>query len=378
MSFYELLGRFSKVFKKGPVWVLLRIRYELRSPSFRTTKRVMVAFKTVEKMVCSLFYKDDSFDEDYVTAVYDLNTQTETFDFSIFLAGAELFAQKNGKESFVVLFVLPNKDHEVIGSKLNNPLFEEGMFRWRFENIVLSLVNLCPACIGYSVLPKNLSLSEEIKGKLVFPEFYDGKYNPTDFSREVFQSENKFVGLRATVQGIKYIKSWKESNKIMDNIVTITLRNYTYLEVRNSNIPEWVKFAKLVRSEGFTPVFVPDTFTCFEKDNRLDGFIVFRDPCWNLSLRMALYEQSYLNFSVASGPACICHVNKKVNAICMKQLTENSSYNNESFYKDMGIKIGQRKYPFAEEHQILSWEEDNFESISEEFYKFLKNHPRSS
>ena len=44
-----------------------------------------------------------------MTAVYDLNVNPITFDFVYFLVGAELFAKKYGKNSFVVSFVQRKK-----------------------------------------------------------------------------------------------------------------------------------------------------------------------------------------------------------------------------------------------------------------------------
>ena len=68
--------------------------------------------------------------------------------------------------------------------------------------------------------------------------------------------------------------------------------------------------------EGFEPVFIPDTDSCFVQEVKLDNFFVFRESSWNLGLRMALYEESYLNF-VSAGPASIAQLNRKVRYISM-------------------------------------------------------------
>ena len=98
--------------------------------------------------------------------------------------------------------------------------------------------------------------------------------------------------------------------------MTITIRNYKFDALRNSNIDEWVKFAEWLIEEGFAPVFIPDTDSCFIREVKLDNFFVFRESSWNLGLRMALYEESYLNFASA-GPAAIAKLNRKVRYINM-------------------------------------------------------------
>lgn len=369
MSFRMSARIVGKIFEKGPMWAVRRVKNEIKSPSFRITKQVLTAVKKSKRWLGTLFLKSESHDQDYVTAIYDLNSNAITFDFSFFLIGAELFSRRNGKNSFVVWFARRNNDSEK--NETYNSIVDESSVKWRFENVVLPLINLCPACIGYSVLPEMADISEAIKGKLVYPDLYDGKYIPGMDYREIFLSarQGKFVGLRASVQGIRYIQSWKEANNLTGQIVTITIRQYGYDVSRNSNIDEWVKFAELIKVKGMTPVFIPDTDGCFERDHRLDGFIVFRDPCWNLGLKMALYEKASLNFFVSNGPASIAILNRTVKYIIMKQIVAESVQAKESILKDCGKRIGEN-YDFAEDYQVTSWNEDSVENILDEFRKF--------
>jgi hypothetical protein len=374
MNFGKTKLLFQKIYTKGLFWVFLRLKREVKTPSFKTTKYLMKAFKTAQRWICGLFYKDKRVNEDYVTALWDLNEDPMTFDFAFFLVAAELFAYKNGKNTFFVQFIR-SSDAVEIGPPVDS-ILDTSDIRWRFENIVIPLINLCPACIGYSVSSHVTSLPELIKGKLVYPDLYDGKYAPrAEYYKEVFHTKENFVGLRAPIKGAKYIELWKKFNKIENNMVTITLRQYNYDPIRNSNIDEWVEFAGFIERQGFTPVFIPDTFSCYELDKRLDDFIVFRDPCWNVSLRMAMYEGSYLNFFVPNGPPTIAQLNRDVASIFMKYCVEGSLQSGADVHKNLGLEIGQRKYGFSREYQILSWQDDKFENICEEFNKFLVEHP---
>jgi hypothetical protein len=366
----RLISIFSKIYNKGPLWAFLRIRQEYRQPSFRFVADAIVAFKKINRRLKAILFKEKDGTADYVTAVYDLTASPITYDFAYFLAAAELFALKNKKSTFIVLFV-PRRDDFIIDKKYRLVIDEENM-KWRFENIILPLMSIYPACIGHSILSQRSEVSEAIKGKFLYPEFYSEGFFAADFYREVFASKNKIFGFSASTQGKRHIESWKKFNKIPDQIITITLRRYNYDAIRNSNVDEWVKFAQFIREKGFTPVFIPDTETCFEHDPRLDDFIVFEAPCWNLGIRIALYEGAVLNFSTPNGPLAIAQLNRNAASISMKTLVQGSMHASVESITNTGISVGQKTYGFFEDHfQVLSWKDDTFENICEEFNRFL-------
>jgi hypothetical protein len=375
MNSKQLISICRKIFSKGPLWAFLRIRQELRQPSFRSVVDAMVALKKTNRRLKAIFFNEKEEDTDYVTAVYDLNVYPITFDFAYFLAAAELFALKNKKSAFIAVFVLQHDDN-ISDEKYRSVVDEENM-KWRFENIILPLMSIYPACIGHSILPKRSNTSEAIKGKFLFPEFYSESFSTAvDCYREVYASKIKFLGFSASIQGKRYVESWKKLKKITGKIVTITLRRYNYDPIRNSQVDEWVKFAKFIREKGFTPVFIPDTEACFEHDPRLDDFIVFEAPCWNLGIRMAIYEEVCLNFFTSNGTVNIATLNKNVASIIMKQLVPGSIVSNPEINIQRGVSVGQKTYNLFEgQFQTLSWEDDTFENIREEFNSFLAENP---
>ena len=375
MNSNRLLSIFKKVCKNGPVWAFSRIRREFRQPTFMFVADAMVAFKKFNRRLRGIFFKEKENTADYVTAVYDLTASPITYDFAFFLASAELFARKNNKSTFKVLFVPRNDDYTI--EKEYQLAVDEENLKWRFENIVLPLMSIYPACIGHSLLSQRSDVYEEIKGKLLYPEFYSESFFAVDFFRDVYASKNKIFGFSASTQGKRYIESWKKSNKINGKIVTITLRRYKYEAIRNSNIDEWVRFARYVKEEGFTPVFIPDTETCFEHDPRLNDFIVFEAPCWNLGIRMALYEEVDLNFFTSNGTATIAQLSRKTASIMMKHVVPGSLQANLEVNEKRGISVGKKSYDmFEDQYQVLSWEDDTFENIREEFNRFLAERAR--
>jgi hypothetical protein len=377
MNSKRFISIFRKIYSKGFQWAFFRIQQEFRQPSFRFVLDAVFALKKTNRRLCSIFLKEKKVIPDYVTAIYDLNVSPITYDFSYFLAGAELFTLKNKKRAFVVLFVLQDS-HKIkneVSQEYRIAVDEENM-KWRFENIILPLMSIYPACIGHSILPKRSDISKAVKGKILYPEFYSERFPTADYYREVYSSKNKIVGFSALIQGKRYIESWKKFNIINDQIITITLREYNYDTSRNSNVEEWVKFAKFISEKGFTPVFIPDTDACFEHDPRLDGFIVFEAPCWNLGIRMALYEGVDLNFFSSSGTVTIAQLNRKVSSIAMKHFAPGSLHATTELNQERGISVGQKSYDmFDDQFQILSWEDDKFENICEEFNRFLAEKP---
>jgi hypothetical protein len=311
----------------------------------------------------------------YLTAIYDLNVHPITYDFSYFLAGAELYANKQGKSKFFVWIVLRDGRARDVG--LYERIVDQDNLNWRFDNILLPLIPLCAACIGYAVVTSLPHNEETLKYEPTYPEFYGKRYNPSFDYRDFFLMAKKyhFDGLCASMQGIKYIKNWRDENSIHKPIVTITIRNYGYDQGRDSQVSEWITFARLISENGFAPVFLPDTDESFKHDQKFDDFLVFREPCWNIGLRIALYEKSYLNFFVPSGPGALAQLNKRVSYICMKMNAMNSLWASKEMYKDRGIEFGMRKYSFASNNQVLSWKEDLFENICEEFYDFVAANP---
>ena len=375
--YYKVVGVIYKIHKKGLAWAVSRIKVEFRTPSFRLTRGLINVMKAAEANLKGLIKKPHFPDEssNYLTAIYDLNVHPITYDFAYFLAGAELYANKQGKSKFFVWIVL--RDGRLRDVGLYEQIVDQDNLNWRFDNIVVPLIPLCSACIGYAVVKSLPDIEETIKYKPTYPEFYGKRYHPSFDYREFFlmAKQYHFNGLRASMQGIKYIKGWRDENSIYKPIVTITIRNYGYDQGRDSLLSEWITFARLISKNGFSPVFLPDTDEAFTRTQKFEDFLVFREPCWNIGLRIALYEESYLNFFVPSGPGALAQLNKRVSYICMKMHAINSLWASKEMYKDRGIEFGMRKYSFANNNQILSWKEDFFENICEEFYGFVDANP---
>ncbi len=377
ISFLRLNLIVKKIRKKGFGWVYSRIQKEFVSPTFALTRYVSRQIESFRK-ICQRNNASQNkiVPEDTLIFVYDLNVVPATFDFAFLLAAAETFGKSHGMSKVFVLFL--QKNLEQIGDEEYSAIVSQDSQQWRSNNILLQLCQLYPACSGYGFLPSNAKVDNFIQNKLVYPARYSSTYKSYAKNyAEIFELIDKrlFTGFSASQTGINYIHQWMSCNDIAGRMVVITLRNYGYDETRNSNIAEWVKFARWVKNEGFTPIFVPDTETCWTSTKELEHFTVFTEPCWNLGLRMAIYEQAFVNFFYSNGTSVIGSLNKKISLIAMCPIIEDSLHQKAEVLNSFGLESGQRRYNFAEKHQFLSWKRDTFENIREEFLEFVSSVP---
>ena len=93
---------------------------------------------------------------------------------------------------------------------------------------------------------------------------------------------------------------------------------------RNSNLEAWTAFARSLDPTRFMPVFVPDLEQTLNGQlHALQGHPVLGEAAWNLGLRMALYERSYISLGVNTGPMGLCWLNARTHYATLKMAPEN-------------------------------------------------------
>ena len=370
----EVFRKIYSKFRKEPSWLLKRILLEFRSPVLPSTKFIFSNFNKLrilyQKLVRHLLSHADDHGDDVLSVFYDLNCNPITFDFAYFLVGAEVFAKQNGKSKLFIWFVQKNKDSIKDEEYLKH--VDEGSQDWRINNVLLPLARMHTAYAGYGILPQGTSVNKYIKRDLIYPEGFCENYSPRFNYKDLKDSIglSTYRGFQISLQGQKYINSWKNYSKIRSPIVSITLRNYGFDPSRNSNIKEWAKFADWVSQRGYTPVFIPDVDTCWEPDNGLGAYLVFTEACWNLEIRMAFYNSCFVSFFYSNGLAACAILNKNIRCISMHPIISDSLVANEKAYTTNVMTIGDRTANFGESFQWSSWKRDSFENIKSEFLEF--------
>lgn len=331
---------------------------------------------------------------------YDLSVYPGSFEIIDFLVLSDIEREERGLDSFH-LVIVPKPNYLMSGQgKSSSSSFhtdDKELVNWRIKQILLPSAYLMSSCNGITVC------SSRYEAKTLFSSNSFHKF-PSDYRTDVsanmltyipsyFQRLNSFAqcssipSLEATKTAIDFVQDWIKFNNLADKkIVTLTLRDSPNYVKRNSTIEDWVKFAEGLDLNIFHPIFIKDTFTSFKSNihntsnkesgikdnfNIMDKFI-FYEASWNIELRMAIYELSYVNLFVSNGPAALCINNKKTSYIVFKMLNEEYNVTSPISYERIGFPVGSQ-YIQATPFQKIVWSsDDNYETILDEFNKFCK------
>ena len=303
--------------------------------------------------------------------VYDTNRNPITFDFVYFLA--TLASLANGRD-FSICIIKRSFEVFQVEEMIKGHLSDED-YHWRLHNILLPLTSLFEKCTSVYLVENYEDLSGAIKVKTIFPERGVGNYFPVFSYKDFYRLVNTFgANLTPPARAKRYVEDWIEAGNYRKDLITVTLRQYSFDRERNSNLAEWKAAADWLRLQGYDVVIVPDTEASFEKFD--EG--VFAEPCWNIGLRAALYEKASLNFFVSSGVNALAQLNPRVNYVIMKFFVPNSITADVDALSHGGhleaIDSDRRRFNFSKvnvgAYQIVSFEEDSLVNIQREFRLF--------
>jgi hypothetical protein len=151
--------------------------------------------------------------------------------------------------------------------------------------------------------------------------------------------------------------------------VVITLRETTVQPQRNSNLGEWLKFADSI-SDEHEVLFVRDTAKADESFQRL----AWRRPAKNAYVRAALYQRALCNLMVCTGPVNWCNFSDAPVLIFKQLVPALPTWDGGQpigWRKQCHLEVGEQ-LPWASPLQRLTWKDDTFEHIREEFEGFME------
>jgi len=367
----------SKINTHGLSWLIKRIGVEFRLP---TTKfglimldfnkllfRVLLfPFKVILRIL--LWAKCDA---STIYAFIDLDVCPVTYDVVDFLLLATLEQKEKNLDSVHVI-VVPGHDK---GFKEEEPgyasIYDHDSRRWRLNNLCVPILNLAPNISGYTICSsRNQASLLLILAKHVSPEGYSVLFPKIPKRSELMDrahaGEALLPFLQSPPQAVKYIENWLSHIAEDRRVICITLRESRYGPERNSNVDAWVKFARQLDPMLYQPIFILDTDTAMAFDSAyFSGLTVFREGAWNVCLRSALYEKSWLSMGVVCGPTELCWYNQNCRYMFFISL-DNLSEERVGLMKESGFDIG-HQFIFAEPLQQIIWEEDNLDIITTSF-----------
>ena len=371
-----MLQLLKKIKQKGFPWFFKRLTLEFRSPYYPITKKLitlLIKFKFLNAIPSIKLHKSKA---EILNIFYDLNIEPNTFgDFAHFLVDAEIFGNQHDKNK-LFLWIIPKEIEIQEDDDDFTKIVGVHNWEWRICNMLVPMISLHPNFIGHAVLPKGAPINPIVNNDLRYPDEFSDNYRPRlpDFlERRENYKNNLFEGLSAPPQGKKYIADWSKSLNCNQKLISITIRDYGFDPSRNCNVGEWLKFADWLEVKHYKPVFVPDAGSAWGLDNRLKHHLIFKEACWNVPLRMALYEECALNYFYSNGCALIAILNKNVPSIVMMPAVEDSIVCAEpNIMHDP--EIDPRRLAFAQQNQWWSTETDTFENLKKDFLEYEFQH----
>lgn len=310
-------------------------------------------------------------------AFYDLEVAPATFDICKFIVLAEFERRKIGCD-FLHIIIVPGpaygfreKDFNTY-RQLGASDYDIDIMRWRLSNILVPICWLMPSCQKVTICTsRDEGQAVELSlAKHIFPSRYSVR-SPThchEIGQMVsFASKVAILpSIQATPQGRLFVGDWIKSNVGERKLVTITLRECAYEHARNCSIEDWGAFVQGLDTKIYCPVVLRDVDAAFGPlPPELEGVLIFQEAVWNLELRSALYELSYLNMSTINGTTSLCTYNRKTRFITIykRNTCGAATY---AYSHSQGLAPGSQ-FTWTTPFQQLVWENDRIDVLQTAF-----------
>ena len=297
---------------------------------------------------------------------YDLSCSPLTYDFFWALAEAESRRMLMGLEKIEVIIV-PGRES---GLRREIPAYGAVLNREkrckRIFDLLLPATRLFPHCKGISICENRF---EGFVNYLFFswnilPRFYSPIFpTPHKTSRVIhtLRRENS-LPIRVPKDVLQYAARLLPIEAKGKKLIVITLREYSYLRKRNSNIQAWIRFAQHLDKKRYFPVFIRDMDRKGKSNVSFPKSLPTLEIASNsLLVRAAIYQLSYLNLGVSSGPLALCWFNAKT-----RYLMFSLSKDIDRLESQTPFRVG-GSLPFSKPYQSWIWEEDKFSIINKIF-----------
>ncbi len=316
-----------------------------------------------------------------IYAFLDLNNFRSTFDVVGFLLYCKIKSLK--KKLTIIIFrnipnevsINPAKEKDFIGSHDSTKIREDNIVK-----VCLDIIeDFNPKIIFISDRNEAndyLSLSPEYK---IPPNAQIDKIIDWDkyyiYINKFYLKYNTRPSLKAPSHYNNLVKLFIKKNEIKKKIITITLRDSSYFPLRNSTIDNWKKVYRYLEENDYYPIILDDmeNISIDSKKNELMGYNTYNFANIDQRLRLALYEEAFLNLSVNHGPSQLLIYSKYCNFLIFKHYVndETSPASLERIEKITGLKKNEQ-YPFFNNKQKLVWNiNDDYELIIDEFKKII-------
>ena len=306
-----------------------------------------------------------------LTCYYDLHYQPNTFDFVIFLAGANAYGEQIKATKLEIKIIYSSFGEEAE----RESLYRDNEEAWKFQNIISKLPYLLPKVVSINLskeIPEIVSLPcyppplLEIKSNaLNYLNYSDALKDKYRFfhslgflKRKFFEYPEAFQCFVAPTDSLKIIQE-----KYAKNYITISLRTKLFQPLRNSNLQSWHAVCDYIASKGFQPIILPDLEDYFNAQSFKEmKHPVAHEAMLDLNLRMALYENAKHNLAVSGGASPLLLCSKVPYSIFKWVVPGISSCSPEHHRNFNGLNFGEKVW-FMRDRQSLIWADDSIDFV---------------
>jgi hypothetical protein len=357
---------------QGPLYLFRAVRNEIAHPRLLPTRYVRSALIAARGAFRRPVSGDQAWSDGSLQFFYDLSTSPITFDFTSYLAAAEVERRLRGLETINVIFVLGPLD----GVRRELPDYDAAVDRsarlWRFRNILVPMLSFLPTVAGYAVC----STKEQAEALMASDpaRLYPGDYRvflPRQPAKRIVHEHARagipiWPMLYATERGRRLVAEFLEREAKGRRPVVITLRNYAFTPTRNSRNEDWIAFADGLDQSIYAPIFVHDSETAMgHPPGDFSRHIVCEAASWNLEIRMALYEAAWLNMALMHGPLELCWYNESARYLLFITVGTAAVTTADAMIEN-GHRIGV-DLDFAKPWQRFAWEPDSLSALQRNF-----------
>ena len=239
---------------------------------------------------------------DNLLLIIDLRLFPVTFDFLTTLYYANCYREINNIKKIDILIIKSRELEKYRDPEYINSIGSDNI-NWRITNLLIPLTRLFVE-IDSILIMDNLNINSMIESyKYKLPKKYSCR-KPIGFDVDLKDKILTFKNvITISKSATDIVEKYFQDNR---EIVTITLRTYPYLEMRNSQIDEWIDFANSIDKNKYRVVFIPDASSWgIDSISKIENHDVFDQACWNIEIRAALYKKAKINMGVISGPIMI-------------------------------------------------------------------------
>ena len=332
-----------------------RVIKEFISPSTKFTYFLSILCQTF-RIIFEIPFK---FNSKKNILVWDIRSNPITFDFLylIFIAFYKFGLPKDGFE--LVIYIPKNYDFRVFEYKGYNKIVSSKDLKKRIKSLILPLAKSYNCIKSINTFSDGEKLQNYIKSENILPRFYHQKYfRPSTFNYlevdKIFRSKKIKLENFINPKKLETKKIKNKYPKLVKNYITMTLRDYGWSPGRNTTQRDIDKVYEFSKSIGYELILIPDSLDKIKNYNKYE-MKVCTSARINISERVYLYANSYLNINPMGGPSHLSIFIKGAKTIILNWGADSFDGDVSFIKKHYNINFGEQ--PYLNLDTFLMWKD---------------------